>query len=124
MGYAVPPLWGPDGFNDGAGSARLITLANFVHDNMPNGTSWVAPKLAPEEAWDVAAYVVSQPRPSRPDTYLDYPDLLLKPVDAAYETSADSFPTAQHRYGPFAPIRAEIQSLKAGIGTIPNPNDR
>lgn len=124
LGYGVPPLWGPDSFNDGAGAARLITLANFVHDNMPNGTSWVAPTLAPEDAWDVAAYVVSQPRPSRPDIDRDYPDLLLKPVDAAYEPYADSFPTAQHRYGPFAPIRAEIESLKAGIGTIPNPNDR
>ncbi len=54
MGYAVPPLWGPDSFNDGAGAARLIMLASFVHDNMPNGTSWVAPTLSPEDAWDVA----------------------------------------------------------------------
>jgi len=37
LGYAVPPLWGADSFNDGAGMARLITLANFLHSNMPHG---------------------------------------------------------------------------------------
>src|SRR5262245_14965903 len=34
LGYQVPPLWGPDTYNDGAGMARLITIANFVHSNM------------------------------------------------------------------------------------------
>lgn len=122
MGYAFPPLWGPDSFNDGAGTARLITLANFVHDNMPNGTSWVAPTLAPQDAWDVAAFVLSQPRPQLAGIDRDFPDLLLKPVDAAYPPFADSFPAEQHRYGPFAPIRAEIARLKQARGTIPNPN--
>lgn len=124
MGYAVPPLWGPDSFNDGAGAARLITLANFVHDNMPNGTSWVAPTLAPEDAWDVAAHVVSQPRPQLAGLDRDFPDLLLKPVDAPYGPYADGFPLAQHRYGPFAPIRAEIARLKAERGEVRNPNVR
>src|SRR5262249_26045261 len=36
-GYWVPPLWGPDTFNDGAGMNRLITIANFLHFNMPHG---------------------------------------------------------------------------------------
>lgn len=124
MGYAVPPLWGPDSFNDGAGSARLIMLASFVHDNMPNGTSWVAPTLAPEDSWDVAAYVLSQPRPQLAGIDRDFPDLLAKPVDAPYGPYADSFPQAQHRYGPFAPIRAEIAKLKAERGTVRNPNVR
>lgn len=124
MGYAVPPLWGPDSFNDGAGSARLIMLASFVHDNMPNGTSWVAPTLSPDEAWDVAAYVLSQPRPQLAGLDRDFPDLLTKPVDAAYGPYADNFPPEQHRYGPFAPIRAEIAKLKAERGTVPNPNVR
>lgn len=124
MGYAVPPLWGPDSFNDGAGSARLIMLASFVHDNMPNGTSWVAPTLSPEDAWDVAAYVLSQPRPQLAGIDRDFPDLLAKPVDAPYGPYADSFPQAQHRLGPFAPIRAEIAKLKAERGTVPNPDAR
>ena len=37
LGYLVPPLWGSDSFNDGAGMNRLVTIANFVHSNMPNG---------------------------------------------------------------------------------------
>ena len=124
LGYGVPPLWGPDSFNDGAGAARLITLANFVHDNMPNGTSWVAPTLSPEDAWDVAAHVLSQPRPQLAGIDRDFPDLLLKPVDAGYGPYADSFSQSQHRYGPFAPIRAEIARLKAERGDVPNPNAR
>ncbi|WP_156922030.1 c-type cytochrome [Azorhizobium doebereinerae] len=123
FGYGVPPLWGPDSFNDGAGMARLITQANFVHDNMPNGTSWVMPQLSPEDAWDVAAFVLSQPRPQRTGTAKDFPDLLAKPVDAPYGPYADAFPEAQHRLGPFAPIRAEIARLKAARGSVPNPNE-
>src|ERR1700729_2041530 len=30
LGYLVPPLWGQDTFNDGAGMARIITFANFI----------------------------------------------------------------------------------------------
>ena len=63
LGYMVPPLWGPDSFNNGAGMARLITIANFVHANMPAGTDYWNPLLSVDDAWDVAAYVVSQPRP-------------------------------------------------------------
>ena len=124
FGYSVPPLWGPDSFNDGAGMGRLITQANFVHTNMPNGTSWVMPQVAVEDAWDVAAYVLSQPRPARASIDTDFPDLLTKPVDAAYGPFADSFPAAQHKYGPFAPIRVELAKLKAEKGSIANPNDR
>ena len=39
-------------------------------------------------------------------------DLLDKPVDTAYGPYADGFPEEQHKYGPFAPIRAEIERLK------------
>ncbi|MEW6257236.1 MAG: c-type cytochrome [Pseudomonadota bacterium] len=122
FGYAVPPLFGPDSFNDGAGMARLITAANFVHSNMPAGTDWLMPILSVEESWDVAAFLVSQPRPARPGLARDFPDLLQKPVDAAYGPYADDFPQAQHKYGPFAPIRAALARLKAERGTVPNPN--
>lgn len=122
FGYGVPPLWGPDSFNDGAGMNRLITIANFVHDNMPNGISWTMPALSPQDAWDVAAYVASRPRPRREGIDRDFPNLLDKPVDTAYGPYADGFSQAQHKYGPFGPIRAEIARLKAQKGTVPNPN--
>ena len=114
-GYAVPPLWGPDSFNDGAGMARLGSAANFIRNNMPDGTTWARPVLSVADAWDVAAYVEAQPRPHKPDLDRDFPDRREKPVDTAYGPYADAFSANQHKFGPFAPIRA-------GAGTTaPHP---
>ena len=113
LGYMVPPLWGMDSFNDGAGMARLITAANFVHFNMPHGADYLNPQLSPEDAWDVGAFFISQPRPHKVGIERDYPDLLQKPVDTPYGPYADDFSTDQHKYGPFAPIRAALARLKA-----------
>ncbi len=107
LGYMVPPLWGSDSFNDGAGMARLIAAANFVHFNMPHGTDYLNPQLTVEQAWDVAAYMISQPRPTKAGLEKDFPNLLSKPVDAPYGPYADGFDQQQHTYGPFGPIRAE-----------------
>lgn len=112
-GYAFPPLWGPDSFNDGAGMNELIDAANFIHSNMPDGTTWDHPTLSPEDAWDVAAYVGSQPRPVKADLDRDFPNKLEKPVDTPYGPYVDSFSVEQHRLGPFAPIEAAIDKLKA-----------
>ncbi|WP_137042922.1 c-type cytochrome [Pseudolabrys sp. FHR47] len=112
LGYMVPPLWGADSFNDGAGMARLVTFANFVHFNMPHGVDYLNARLTSAQSWDVAAYVVSQPRPKREGLDKDFPDLLAKPVDAPFGPYADGFSAAQHKYGPFAPIRAAIAKLK------------
>jgi thiosulfate dehydrogenase len=112
LGYMMPPLWGPDSFNDGAGMARLITAANFIHFNMPHGADYLNPQLSPEEAWDVAAFVVSQPRPHKANLDKDYPDPLQKPVDTPYGPYADGFSELQHKYGPFAPIREAIARLQ------------
>jgi thiosulfate dehydrogenase len=123
LGYMAPPLWGADSFNDGAGMARLGNFANFVHFNMPHGADYLNPQLAPEEAWDVAAYVLSQPRPHKADLARDFPDLLAKPVDAPYGPYADGFSEQQHKYGPWAPIRAAVARLKAE-GTVPQQTPR
>jgi thiosulfate dehydrogenase len=56
---SVPPLWGNNSFNDGAGMNTLPKLSSFVWQNMPYGQ----PVLTPEEALDVAAYIISRPRP-------------------------------------------------------------
>ena len=113
MGYIMPPVAGPDSFNDGAGMARLITAANFIHFNMPHGTDYLNPQPTVEEAWDIAAYLVSLPRPHKEGLDRDFPDLLQKPVDTPYGPYADGFSQQQHNYGPFAPIRDEIARLKA-----------
>src|SRR3984957_11036910 len=44
--YRFPPLWGPDSYNDGAGMARAITVAQFVRANMPFGITFEAPALS------------------------------------------------------------------------------
>jgi thiosulfate dehydrogenase len=102
---------------------RLIAAANFVHTNMPAGTDYLAPRLAPDDAWDVAALMVSQPRSQKPGLDKDFPDLLSKPVDTPHGPYADSFGEQQHKYGPFAPIRAMLARLKAetaGAGRRPD----
>ena len=116
LGYVDPPLWGQNTFNDGAGMARIITFANFVHFNMPHGTDYVNPQLSVDDAWDVAAYVLSQPRPNLAGIAHDFPNLRLKPVDTPYGPYADRFSAQQHKYGPFAPIRAALQQLKPSGG--------
>jgi len=112
LGYMIPPLWGDDSFNNGAGMARISTMANFVHFNMPHGADYLNTRLTVEQAWDVSAYVLSRPRPQKADLDKDFPDLLAKPLDAPYPPYADRFSQAQHKYGPFAPIRAAIEKLK------------
>src|SRR5258708_6105192 len=113
LGYMIPPLWGTDSFNDGAGMARLITAANFIHFNMPHGADYLNPQLSPEDAWDIAATMISQRRPHKADLAKDFPDLLEKPADTPYGPYADGFSEQQHKYGPFAPIRAAVARLKA-----------
>jgi thiosulfate dehydrogenase len=110
-GYVYPPLWGPDSFNDGAGMHRLIVAATYIRANMPFGTRYTAPMLSVEDAWDVAAFINSQPRPRRYHLELDYPDRSKKPIDAPFPPFADSFPLEQHRLGPFKPI-LEAQKAK------------
>jgi len=58
-----PPLWGPQSFNWGAGMHQLDKSAPFIKHNMPLGTGGM---LTDQEAWDVAAYMNSQPRPQDP----------------------------------------------------------
>jgi len=110
--YAFPPLWGEDGYNDGAGMARLIAAASFIRANMPNGTTHDQPLLSVEQAWDVAAFVDSQSRPHKADLDKDFPVRAEKPVDAGYGPYIDGFSEAQHRLGPFQPIRDKLKAMK------------
>jgi thiosulfate dehydrogenase len=103
-GYQYPPLWGPDSFNDGAGMHRLISSAGFIHANMPFGTTYKAPALSADDAWDIAAYINSQPRPKRAHLDRDYPDRSRKPADAPFPPFDDQFSLKQHQLGPFQPI--------------------
>lgn len=104
VSYAYPPLWGPNSYNNGAGLFRLSRLAGYVKDNMPfNQSTHSSPALTTEEAWDVAAFVNSQPRPEK-DISKDWPDISKKPVDHPFGPYTDGFSEQQHKYGPFKPI--------------------
>lgn len=65
-GYAVPPLWGDNSFNAAAGMATIDTAAAFIRANMPRGIDYRQPRLTVQQAWDVAAYLTTQPRPPAP----------------------------------------------------------
>ena len=81
---AGPPLWGPKSYNIGASMARLRTAASFIKYNMPNDRAVV---LSDQQAADVAAYVVSRPRPDFTPKDRDWPrgD---PPPDVAYPIKA------------------------------------
>lgn len=101
-----PPLWGAVSYNEAAGLFRLSRLAGYVKANMPFGATFQNPQLTDEEAWDVAAFVNSQPRPKHPFLEIDWPNIAKKPYDHPFGPFSDTFPEMQHKYGPFEPILA------------------
>jgi thiosulfate dehydrogenase len=66
IGYSIPPLWGDDSFNAAAGMAKPAYAAAYIRGNMPFGVRYQDPVLSEQQAWDVAAYMISKPRPSAP----------------------------------------------------------
>jgi len=74
------PLWGPDSWNDGAGAARVYTLAGIIRYTMP----YLDPgNMTDEDALQLAAFITSKPRPAFPFKDKDY---LVDPLpnDAVY----------------------------------------
>jgi thiosulfate dehydrogenase len=102
-GYVYPPLWGEWSYNISAGMYRLSTLAGFIRSAMPFDKAQHAPVLSYEEAWDAAAFIVSQQRPVKRYAY-DWPLIDKKPADHPFGPYADPFSETQHKYGPFLPI--------------------
>jgi len=105
ISYKYPPLWGVNSYTTAAGLFRLSRFAGYVKNNMPFGeVSYHSPNLSNEEAWDVAAFINSQPRPVKVFKE-DWPNISLKPIDHPFGPYADAFSENQHKYGPFAPIK-------------------
>jgi thiosulfate dehydrogenase len=104
MEWKYPPLWGSSSYNTGAGLFRLSRFAGYVKANMPNGATFDNPILTDEEAWDVAAYINSMPRPHK--TFReDWPDISTKPFDHPFGPYADPYTEQQHKLGPFGSIK-------------------
>jgi thiosulfate dehydrogenase len=90
------PLWGDLSWNDGAGAARVYTLAGIIRYAMP----YLDPgSLTDEEAQQIAAFITSQPRPRYPFKSRDYVGGAV-PSDAVYyhrEAAATRAPGDQVR---------------------------
>lgn len=98
--YVYPPLWGKNSYNIGAGMYQLSRFAGYIKNNMPFGTTYKNAQLTNEQAWDVAAFVNSQPRPIK-NLKMDWPDISTKPFDYPMGPYADSFSESRHKYGPY-----------------------
>ncbi len=79
---AFPALWGPRSFSIGASMAREERAASFIWHNMPQSKPG---SLTPQEAFDVAAFVDSHPRPDSPGKEEDWP-MGGAPKDVPYAT--------------------------------------
>lgn len=106
--YTFPALWGKNSFNDGAGLYRISNFTKYIKYNMPQGVTHENPQLSDDEAWDVAAFVLTQDRPHI-NTPKDWPDKSKKPVDHPFGPYADTFSEQQHKLGPFKPIMAALK---------------
>lgn len=80
----APPLWGPDSYNIGAGMARVRTAAAFIKVAMPQNAPG---SLSDQEAYDLATYINTRPRPDFAGKELDWPKG-DPPPDVAYPTRA------------------------------------
>jgi thiosulfate dehydrogenase len=75
------PLWGPDSWNDGAGAARIYTLAGMIRYSMP----YLDPgNMSDEDAQHLAAFINSRPRPVYPFKDRDYRVDKLPPDSVYY----------------------------------------
>ncbi|HUR92223.1 MAG TPA: c-type cytochrome [Gemmatimonadaceae bacterium] len=83
-GGVAPPVWGNGSYNIGAGMSRVRTAAAFIRVAMPFDRPGT---LTEQQAFDVATYINSRPRPDFPGKEKDWPrgD---PPPDVAYPTSA------------------------------------
>ena len=114
-GYTFPPLWGADSFNNGAGMSRLLFASAFIKTNMPLGSQHGQSQLSDDEAYDVAAFMLSHPRPQKANLERDFPARWNKPVDAAFPPYVDGAPADQHKVGPFAPLQDNMKKLKDSL---------
>lgn len=65
----MPPLWGSGSFNDGAGMNNPEKMAAYVFQNMPQNHPR---SLTAQQAYDVAAYIHTKPRPKFNPAYKSF----------------------------------------------------
>ncbi|MBN9383197.1 MAG: c-type cytochrome [Chitinophagaceae bacterium] len=105
-GFIYPPLWGGQAYQPGSSMHRIIKMARWLKANMPyNKVTTGKPFLTDQQALDVAAFINDDDIHDRPNPKsFDYPDPVTKPIDYDRGPFADSFPSVQHKFGPYQPI--------------------
>jgi thiosulfate dehydrogenase len=78
----APALWGARSYSIAASMARVERAASFIRHNMPFNAPGT---LTDQQAWDVASYVDSHPRPDLPSKRNDWP-FGGAPDDVPYQT--------------------------------------
>ncbi len=78
----IPALWGPTSYSIGASMSREERAATFIRHFMPKSSPG---SLTDQEAYDLAAFVNSHPRPDSPRKELDWP-AGGEPYDVPYST--------------------------------------
>jgi len=84
----IPALWGPTSYSIGASMAREERAASFIFHNMPQSAPGT---LSAQEAFDLAAFVNSHPRPDSPGKETDWP-FGGAPRDTPYATAKQPTP--------------------------------
>jgi len=140
--YDIPAVWGKNSFGLMSGMGRLATAATMVWGTMPrdkvNGLN-EATRMPQEDAWDVAAYLLSKSHPFDQRYVADWngtgpdgmPNWLRKASSASYDytmprsnfgaatddpTKPPMFTRQQHTYGPFQPIEAALKAARNARG--------
>ena len=134
----TPAVWGNNSFGQMSGAGRLATLATVVYGTMPRDRVNVtdpSSRLSQADAWDVSAYLLSNPHPFNDRFINDWngvgpdgmPNWLRKASSASYDftmprsdagvatddpTKPPMFTRQQHTYGPFQPIDAALKGAR------------
>lgn len=140
--YDIPALWGSNSFGLMSGMGRLATAATMVWGTMPRDKVNVmdnSTRMPQEDAWDVAAYLLSYSHPFDQRYVADWsgsgpdgmPNWLRKASSASYDftmprssfgaatddpSKPPMFPRTQHTYGPFQPIEDALKAARNARG--------
>jgi thiosulfate dehydrogenase len=78
-----------------------------------------------DEAYDVAAFILSKPRPLKAHLEADFPARWNKPIDAAFPPYMLGAPADQYRYGPYPPLAEKQREMadqrKANMAASKHP---
>ena len=98
----------------------MSRFAGYVRYNMPQGATFLKPQLTDAEAWNLAAFVNSQPRPTL-DLLKDWPKIEEKPFDHPFGPLCGYFFLSSNtNMDLFGPIKAFYKKTKNKLVYLQN----